>query len=151
MNTRVHEKLKYFLIELGESKGYKSYSGDSQPLDIRLKQKHIEYQPDVVWKTKRGKRFVFEIAFTEDWRAVAGEFVLSSLAECSKFLVFRYVNDKDKIDSEIEKLYDLLSILGEHFKETTWYYWILTKDNIKNFEKLKKDIKRELKKWGFIR
>ena len=135
---------------MGESKGYKSYSGDSEPLDIRLRQKHIEYQPDVVWKNKRGRRFVFEIAFTDDWRAVAGEFVLSSLADCSKFLVFRYVSDEDKVDSEIERLDDLLNILGEHFKKTTWYYWILTREDIRNFEKLKKEIKRELKKWGFI-
>jgi len=57
LSERLHDRLKNWLVELGEqvkdSRGnpkYSSYSGDSQPIDIRFGMKHVEYQPDVVWK-----------------------------------------------------------------------------------------------------
>jgi hypothetical protein len=62
------EELKTFLIELGEKEGYKSYSGYSECLDVRIKRKRIEYKPDVVWNTGKSC-YAFEFAFTEDWRA----------------------------------------------------------------------------------
>lgn len=52
-------KLRIFLIGLGQSEGYKAYSGDSEPLDVRIKQRHIEYKPNVIWKTKRGRHYIF--------------------------------------------------------------------------------------------
>ena len=45
-----HETLKNFLIELGKEGGYRAYSGDSEPLDVRIKQSRVEYKPDVIWK-----------------------------------------------------------------------------------------------------
>lgn len=76
------------LIDIGSKAGYASFSGDSECLDIRLKRKHIEYKPDVIWKS-RNSCHVFEIAFTEDWRAIVGEYTLAWLAGCSTFIVFR--------------------------------------------------------------
>lgn len=144
-----HEQLKSFLIELGEKEGYKSYSGDSEPLDIRLKQKRIEYKPDVIWKYK-GKIYVFEIAFTEDWRAVIGEFVSACLKGCSQFFIFRSVETENDLDYEYDLLNNLLSIIGEKFKETYWAFRILTRKELKNFEATKKSIKRDLRKWNLV-
>lgn len=145
-----HDKLKSFLIELGEKEGYKSYSGDSEPLDIRLKQKRIEYKPDVIWK-RREKYYIFEIAFTEDKRAIIGEFILTALKEGSRFFVFRFVKTEEKVDSEYDFMNNLLSILGKQVEETAWYYWVFTKEDAKNIEKTKAKIKKSLREWNFIR
>jgi len=147
---RLHEKIKNFLIGLGQSEGYKAYSGDSEPLDVRIKQRHIEYKPDVIWKTKRGRHYIFEIAFTEDWRAVVGEYTLSWISNSSRYIVFRLVEGKKEQDLEYNLLSNLLGILYEQFKTTTWYFWIITKDEAKNFEMLRKKIKKQLKEWNFI-
>jgi hypothetical protein len=147
---KFHEKIKNFLIELGEKEGYKSYSGDSEPLDIRLRKKRIEYKPDVIWK-RRETYYVFEIAFTEDWRAIVGEYTLSWLKECSRFFVFTYVDSKDNVNYEYDFLNSLLTILGKTFKETTWYFWVFTKEDARNFKKTKIQIKKWLRKYNFIR
>lgn len=54
-----HDALKAYLLDLGKKvedyKGkpyYEVYSGDSEPIDIRLGRRHIAYQPDVVWVKK---------------------------------------------------------------------------------------------------
>ena len=139
MSKKLHEEIKSFLIELGQNKGYKAYSGDSQPLDVRIKQRHLEYKPDVIWKTKRGKHYIFEIAFTEDWRAVAGEYALSHISDASNYFVFRFVEDEDELDFEYDLINNLLGILSERFKTTGYSFWIITKDEAKNFEIKKKD------------
>lgn len=144
-----HEELKNFLIELGEKEGYKSFSGDSECLDVRIKKKRIEYKPDVIWQTGKSC-YVFEFAFTEDWRAVIGEFALASFKNCSRFFVFRLVRTEEEQDSEYDLLNNLFGILGKKFENTKWYFWIFTKESERNFEKTKKEIKKELKKWNFI-
>jgi len=147
-----HEELKAFLIELGEKEGYKSYSGDSECLDVRIKKKRIEYKPDVIWNTGKSC-YVFEFAFTEDWRAVIGEFALAWLKGCSRFFVFRLVNTEEEQDSEYDLLNNLFGILWKEFrriKRTRWFFWVLTRKNEKDIEKTKKEIKKELKKWNFI-
>lgn len=84
----LHDTLKYWLIKLGNSLGYeKSYSGDSKPLIVQVGKRHDAYQPDVIWRY-RGGICVFEIAFTEDWRAVVGEICLASMVEnCTKIFI----------------------------------------------------------------
>lgn len=83
----LHDRLKYWLIELGNSLGYESYSGDSEPLTVQLGKWHDSYQPDVVWRY-RGEICVFEIVFTEKWRAVVGEICLASMVEdCIKIFI----------------------------------------------------------------
>jgi len=146
---QLHEELKSFLIELGEKEGYKSFSGDSECLDVRIKKERIEYKPDVIWKTDKSC-YVFESAFTEDWRAVIGEFALAWLKDCSRFLVFRFVKDQEELDSEYDLLNNLFGILGKKFEKIRWFFWILTKENEKDFEKTKKEIKNQLRKWNFI-
>ena len=144
-----HEELKAFLIELGEKEGYKSYSGDSECLDVRIKRKRIEYKPDVVWNTGKSC-YAFEFAFTEDWRAVIGEFALARLKGCSRFFVFRLVDTEEEQDSEYELLNNLFGILWKELKKTRWFFWVLTKKNEKDIERTKGEIRRELKKWKFI-
>jgi hypothetical protein len=131
---RLHEKLKSFLIEVGQKEGYKSFSGDSECLDIRLKKKRIEYKPDVIWKSKTSCH-VFEIAFTEDWRAIVGEFTLAWLAMCSTFIVFALTpceltktGERNGIPSYmavfLEKqpyVYNLFGFLGSKFG-MKWHY-----------------------------
>lgn len=147
-----HEELKTFLIELGEKEGYKSYSGDSECLDVRIKRKRIEYKPDVVWNTGKSC-YVFEFAFTEDWRAVIGEFALAWLKGCSRFFVFRLVDTEEEQDSEYDLLNNLFGILWKEFKrikKTRWFFWVLTKKDKRDIERTKKNIRKELKKWKFI-
>ena len=124
---RLHDELKVFLVEVGKKEGYTSFSGDSECLDIRLKKRHSEYKPDVIWKSKTSCQ-VFEFAFTEDWRAIAGEFTSAWLAGCSSFTVFRLAYAKE-YGSEAPKLIvmpddketrdnffrNLLGVLGERF------------------------------------
>jgi hypothetical protein len=144
-----HEELKSFLIDLGKKEGFKSYSGDSECLDVRIKRKRIEYKPDVIWSTGKSS-YVFELAFTEDWRAIIGEFALAWLKGCSRFFVFRLVDNEEQQDSEYDLLNNLFGILWKKFTKTRWYFWVLTKKDKRNIEKTKKEIRKDLKKWKFI-
>jgi hypothetical protein len=94
-----HDELKQWLIDLGKGVMDKKdnqyysevWSGDSKSLDIRIRKKHTEYNPDVIWKYRGGK-CIFEIAFTEDWRAIAGEICLASMVEdCTKVYILTYI------------------------------------------------------------
>jgi hypothetical protein len=85
---RLHNRIKSLLAKAGKEEGYTTYSGDTECVDIRFKKKRVEYKPDVIWKGKISSH-VFEVAFTEDWRAVVGEFVMAHLAEFSSFTVCR--------------------------------------------------------------
>jgi hypothetical protein len=147
-----HKELKAFLIELGEKEGYKSYSGDSECLDVRIKKKCVPYKPDVIWNTGKSC-YVFELAFTEDWRAVIGEFALAWLKGCSRFFVFRLVNTEEEKDSQYELLNNLFGILWkglEEISKTKWYFWVFTKKDARDIDKTKRAIRTQLKKWKFI-
>ena len=93
LSASLHDSLKQWLVELGEraedAKGnakYEAYSGDSEPIDIRYGKKHIEYNPDVVWNNK-GKLYIMEVAFSENWRSIVGEIALASMIKHSKLLL----------------------------------------------------------------
>jgi hypothetical protein len=154
---RFHEELKAFLIELGEEKGYKSFSGDSECLDVRIKRKRIEYKPDVVWQ-KGNSCYSFEFAFTEDWRAVIGEFVLSWLKGCSKFFVFRFVDTEEERNSENTFFKKIFSFMGnvfdnietKRFRSITVSFFVLTYKHTKDMNRTKREIKRKLKASKFI-
>ena len=152
-----HEKLKAFLIELGKKNGYRSFSGDSECLDVRINRKRIDYKPDVVWQTGNSY-YIFELAFTEDLRAVIGEFVLSWLKGCSKFFVFRLVDIEEKRDSEHDSLKNHFGLMtnlfknikSERFGSITVSFYVLTKKQEKDMDRTKREIKRKLKESGFI-
>lgn len=158
---KLHDDLKNFLLEVGKKEGYKSFSGDSECLDIRLKKRHTEYKPDVVWKSKTSCH-VFEFAFTEDWRAIVGEFTLAWLAGCSSFSVFRLVKIQESDSASVkvvtmptkketrEPLYrSLFGILGEKYS-MKWYYNQITTGSNWSAKSHKQTVLWFLKRGHFI-
>jgi hypothetical protein len=107
-----HQTIKEVLLEIPfkyRPRYYKdAKSGDSQPLDIRLRRKHITYAPDVYWVNKTEKIIIFEIAFNEDQRSIVGELTLASLVPNAwKFFV---IVNNEKWASEIN---NFISIVDE--------------------------------------
>lgn len=115
----LHEELKNWLIDLGrnvkDKRGkpyYSTWTGDSKQLVVRMGKKHDTYQPDVVWK-HRDEICVFEIAFTETWREVAGEVCLASMVEdCVKIFVITYLPEGDASIYE-HRWKEFVSMVGE--------------------------------------
>jgi hypothetical protein len=120
----LHDELKQWLIDLGKSVKDKrgnpyyseTWSGDSKSVDLRVGRKHDTDRPDVIWKYK-GEKGIFQIAFQETWREIAGEICLASMVEdCSKIFIITYV-PRD-VPPEAEPLYknrwtNFVSMVGE--------------------------------------
>jgi hypothetical protein len=144
-----HEELKQWLLDLGknvkDAKGkpyYKVYSGDSQPLDIRVRKRHITYQPDVVWE-RNGKLYLIELAFNEDWRAIVGELTAASaLKNLGGAFIITYGWSDDYIS-------DLMSLFGEML-DIWWAYHNFSEDEYSDINYMKKEIKKDLKTWKRI-
>lgn len=138
----IHTILKEYLLNLGkefkDAKGrpyYTVYSGDSEPIDIRFRRRRIEYKPDVVWE-RRGKPFIIEIAFTEEWRSIVGEITLAHLAKnCSGIIIISAERDP-------EFLGNLVSLVGDKLK-ITWN-WINLEEELDDIERAKKTIRSRL-------
>ena len=149
MSERTHVVLKEYLLELGkkvkDGRGqpyYEVYSGDSEPIDIRFRRRHIEYPPDVVWE-RRGKPFIIEIALSEDWRSIVGEIALAYLAKkCTGILIITTGWDEDYIDN-------LVPLVGKKLG-VTWYYIILDEEDLEDIERAKKTLRTNLKEWQLI-
>ena len=141
--------MKKFLIELGksarDSKGnpyYEVYSGDSEPLDIRLKKRRFEYPADVIWK-RRGKYVIIELAFNEDWRSIVGEITLAYLTrDCSRFILVTSGWDSDLLSN-------IIGLVGDALGQE-WSWINLNPSDLDDIEKAKKAIKSALKKWNWI-
>ena len=94
LSESLHNSLKQWLVELGkrikDANGkpkYEAYSGDSRPIDVRYGKKHVEYLADVVWN-RRGRLYIIELAFSENWRCIVGEIALASMIkDCRFFLI----------------------------------------------------------------
>lgn len=149
MSESVHEILKRYLLDLGrevkDSRGkpyYEVYSGDSEPIDIRLRRRHIEYLPDVVWE-RRGKPLIIEIALTEEWRSIVGELTLAHLTKnCTGILIITANWDSDYLSNLVSLVGDKLGI--------TWYWMNLEQEDLDDIERAKKTIRSSLKKWEWI-
>jgi hypothetical protein len=115
------------LVEYGknavDSKGKKyfdrSYSGDSEPIDVRRKQRVIEWPIDIVW-IRKGSPFLIEIALSENWRSLVGEFALAKVVNP---LGFCYITD-----FEYDFMNDLTAILEEVLDFKRWYFYIVDKN-----------------------
>jgi len=150
VRRRTHTRLKRWLLKLGknveDSKGnpyYKVYSGDTQPIDIRFKMKRIEYRPDVVW-SQRGRLRIIEIALTENWRAIVGEFTLASfIPNCRGFFIIT-VGDPEFTG-------DLFHIVGEKLGWKKWISYTFEEEDLSDLNKMKTAIRQwlEEKKWIF--
>ena len=149
MSERTHEVLKKYLLELGikvtDARGepyYEVYSGDSEPIDIRLRKRHLEYLPDVVWE-RRGKPFIIEIALTEEWRSIVGEITLAHLAKkCTGILIVTSGWSEDYLNNLVSLVGDKLGI--------TWYYINLEEEDLKDIERAKRTLRTSLKEWQLI-
>jgi len=132
-----HNDLRDILIEFGEkaldknNKTYfsRSYSGDSEPLDLRRGRKSTEWNPDIIW-IRKGKTFITEIALSENWRSIVGEFTLAKILDAWGIL---FISDFD-----YEYLTDLLSILGKSLNYNKWYFYHV--EDPRNPEKLAKKV-----------
>jgi hypothetical protein len=146
LSETLHDSLKQWLVELGkqikDAKGkprYEAYSGDSQPIDIRYGKKHVEYNPDVVW-SRRGRLYIIELAFSENWRSIVGEIALASMIkDCELFLITQGFPS-----TFIENLIPMFGKkLGVH-----WMYY--NYEEVSNLDSMKKDIRKWLKEKHWI-
>jgi len=146
---RVHDKVKTWLIDLGEKNYDRAWSGDDQLLDVRIKKGHTEYRPDVIWEYD-GKKVIFEIAFAEDWRAILGESLLCALSgNCVRmYIIKRMWEDED------EEFYKNLELLvnglfkKENIRDGLKIIPIPTELISKNkMEDIKKEIMSGIRDW----
>jgi len=145
LSENLHDSLKQWLVELGkqvkDAKGnprYEAYSGDSEPIDIRYGKKHVEYNPDVVWNRK-GRLYIIELAFSENWRSIVGEIALASMIKnCRLFLITSFQNEF------IDNLVPMLGKkLGVH-----WTYYNL--EELGDLDSIKKEVRKWLKELHWI-
>jgi hypothetical protein len=141
--SSLHQGLKDWLIDLGGSQKtssgklyYKSYSGDSNPIDVRMGKRRIHYQPDVVWE-HAGATIVIELALEDDWRAIVGEIVLAGLSgRVDKvFVVTDYTDDR---------VTQVVSMLDETSRNLDWLKWGATHIEVTNLSDAKKKIIKRL-------
>lgn len=146
--TKLHESIKFWLMELGASqkdkhkKYYRCYSGDGEPVIAQLKRRQIAYHPDVVWEHP-GQSVVFELAFTEDWRAIAGEVLLAALSRKAA-KVFIITNYEDPAVSS------MVSILYDWTKEQDLLKWGCEHIVVTGIEDAKRKLRRLLRDRGYI-
>lgn len=146
MSEKLHDRLKQWLVELGkqikDGRGnpqYESYSGDSQPIDIRVGMKHVEYQPDVVWNRK-GKLYIMELAFSENWRSIVGEIALASMKKHCKVLLITQGFENEFIDN-------LVPLFGKKLG-VHWTYYNF--EELSDYSSMKRDIRKFLKELHWI-
>lgn len=116
-----HDSLKSWLISKGQARTTESgkryysrcYSGDSQPLDVRVGKRRFEFQPDVIFD-KNGVLDVIELAFEEDWRAIVGEATMCSMVGRVEALMTIRYKENDTAD---EKVGRAISLLSEKYTE----------------------------------
>ncbi len=147
--AKLHEELKQWLISLGNAqvwKGkqyYRCYSGDEEPLDIRVRRRQIAYNPDVIW-VHRSDLLLFELAFQEDWRAIAGEVSLAGLygKVARMYIVTNY---------EDQKVTNLVSMLGNKYRKEGRMKWGASHVLIEpRLAQAKRTIKTHLKRGPYI-
>lgn len=139
----VHDELKQWLLDLGTKSGYiESYSGDSEPIDIRVGRKSVEYHPDVVWNWNGGF-YIIELAFSDDWRAIAGELLLSSIVKNCKWFYMITVGEPDFTGA-------LFNIIGKKVNFNKWSSYTFEYSDLEDVEKMKREIKGHLKEMQWI-
>jgi hypothetical protein len=139
--------LKQWLVELGkQSKDANgnpryeaSYSGDSEPIDIRYGKKHVEYIPDVVWNRK-GRLHIIELAFSENWRSIVGEIASASMIKGCKLALIT----QGFLDTFVE---NLVPMFGEKL-EVWWMY--NNYEEVSDLDSMKRDIRKWLKDSNWI-
>ncbi len=147
---KIHDILKYWIMERAEEKhdarGNKYYdriySGDTEPVDIRVRMKHFDYRPDVVL-VRKGMKNIIEIALSEDWRAVVGELALVKACRASNAVFIVYEWGEDVIEN-------IMNVMGEILGFENLSYINLDEDEYSDLEKVKNKVERLLVKWEFF-
>lgn len=107
-----------------------------------MKRKHVEYRPDVVWNYK-GRSYIIELAFSEDWRAIVGEFLLVSLIKnCREFFMVT-IGDPDFTG-------DLFKIVERKLKFHRWISYTFEEADLNSIRNMKKEIESYLEEKGWI-
>lgn len=95
----MHDRLKEWLVSLGEENGYEAWTTDVQNnVEFsKIRNIKVDYRPDVVWKHIRTRQKVlFELAFQEDYRQIVGEVFLASQVESfRKIYIIRPTTDEN--------------------------------------------------------
>jgi hypothetical protein len=104
MATTVHDRLRDWLVTLGEDNGYEAWTPDKKNnVEVsKFRDAKVDYRPDGVWRKNRQK-LVFELAFTEDFRKIIGEMFLSSQIEGFSKIYFIRPTDDEPFWKDIEK------------------------------------------------
>lgn len=146
LSESLHNSLKQWLVELGkqakDARGnpkYEAYSGDSKPIDVRYGKKHVEYNPDVVFN-RRGRLYIIELAFSENWRSIVGEIALASMIKDCKFFLITQGFPKEFIDN-------LIPMFGKKLGVHWMYY---NYEETSDLGSMKKDTRRWLKESHWI-
>jgi len=151
MSERIHELLKTFLIDLGKSvKDSRNnpyydnvYSGDSEPVDIRLGKRHLEDKPDVGWE-RRGKPFLIEITMTQEWRTIVGQITLASMVKnIGGIFILTSGWTTDYINTVVSLICGKLGV-------TQWFMLNLSKEDMEDIDKAKKTIISYLRKYNWV-
>nr|KXH70600.1 MAG: hypothetical protein AM325_15700 [Candidatus Thorarchaeota archaeon SMTZ1-45] len=149
-SEKLHDALKNWIMEKAElkkdarkNKYYdRVFSGDMEPVDIRVRMKHFDYRPDIVL-VRKDRKYLVEIALSEDWRALVGELSLAKACRAANVLFIVSGWDKDALD-------DILTVMGEVLDYEKWYYIILDDNDVNNLEKAKKVVSKWLTDWEWI-
>ncbi|MGD0650206.1 MAG: hypothetical protein ABSA97_03540 [Verrucomicrobiia bacterium] len=147
-DQKLHESIKHWLMELGVSQMnrgrnyYRCYTGDSEPLDVRVRRRHVSYRPDVVWEAG-SQSVVFELAFTDGWRAIAGEIILAALSRkvAKVFIITDYE------DTEVS---DMVSIFDDWVRDKDLLKWGAEHIAVAGMEDAKRKIRRRLRQGDYI-
>jgi hypothetical protein len=104
MAASVHDRIRDWLVALGQENGYEAWTTDRKDnVEFsKLRDAKVDYRPDVVWKKNREKVF-FELVFAEDFRQVVGEMFLSSQVEGFSKIYFVRPTEEEPFWKDIEK------------------------------------------------
>jgi hypothetical protein len=104
MATSVHDRIRDWLITLGQENGYQAWTTDRKDnVEFsKFRDAKVDYRPDVVWKKNRQKLF-FELIFAEDFRKVVGEMFLSSQVEGFSKIYFVRPTEDEPFWKDVEK------------------------------------------------
>lgn len=106
MKAKMHDKLRDWLITLGQENGYEAWTTDKRDnVELsKFRDSKVDYRPDVVWKSQRTRdKIFFELIFTEDFRKVIGEMFLASQVENFAKIYFIRPTEDEPFWRDIEK------------------------------------------------
>ena len=87
--------------------------------------------------------YFIELAFSDDWRAIAGEIVLASIVKNCKWFYMITVGDPEDTGA-------LFKIICTKINFNKWSSYTFEESDLKDVEKMKRDIRSHLKNMKWI-